>query len=837
MRRKHLIHAALLTACGAVVAPALHAQCNIELPMSGTVNVDGTLDPGEWAGAATYTSGASCVAEFFDWPVGNPWLNTPGGTFDSIPDVGPSSFEVRAQRDASFIYLSFEVQDRTFQRPDGTPLLSGERVIVHLDPDGSGSDSLTFGAAPTADWRVEIKGIRSASEAGGLFQAFDAMPPGAFPMACGVSFQTTPTTGTSFLSAVGTTNVDYVVEMRIPIVTLFGGGGLSSTAVMRMSFAVVNDFGVEAPDGHRFGNAAAFPLGMEINQDDMLLEDLDSAAGEPAFTACGDWRQPFEWGFAGAFGAFQVPDVYMHHPAQPWHSQDITLVRACDDTPSGGTYYEDDPCDISGRITLRLTDGALQPGGGNRRFRVRLLFVFGNRDAGSPKWTTWSLQEFDVAAGSSFPCDDPATASTALEDACVLVQSASFDPTSTTFGLDLNGVHPCMRVAIISESFTALPPTPTGTYSQANVSGWLEQPHGEFVNMMNAWGQPAANNWAQKNLSLNSTDPCPCSQAQDGDPQPSALGVVLAPAQSPPVAEPGQPASEAARTFLATATGPSDADIARVPSSRAVPQQAPPPFGLTAAEWRFGVEAVVIQVTTFGVKTTATDSGPYALIQPIGGAIEIVPGAQILDGSVHTIPFSVTNPIDGERVIIAHVESYVPGYLASVPGLDVVVDRGEALSLDAGETGETRVQIVEPPRRRAFSIHAGLTLPVGTFGNAIDPGPSARLDLEVPLPNSAFTLELIGGLHFLKDVDVYQGSVNVKRYLPLGSAQAFVNAGAGAYRLDPGTTESGFNAGGGIQFNPAAAIIFEALGNYHRINTPGSATEMISLHLGIRWHP
>ncbi|MGH7673780.1 MAG: hypothetical protein ACREMV_00795, partial [Gemmatimonadales bacterium] len=157
---------------------------------------------------------------------------------------------------------------------------------------------------------------------------------------------------------------------------------------------------------------------------------------------------------------------------------------------------------------------------------------------------------------------------------------------------------------------------------------------------------------------------------------------------------------------------------------------------------------------------------------------------------------------------------------------------------DSFATVTTIIEALEP-KRFALSLHAGVSLPHGSFSNAVDPGFGVTADLEVRL-NHTFTAEALFGFHRFSgvaggpDVDLTHISGGLKAYVTPGPTRLFVNAGGGTYTFDPGGTDPGAHAGAGVQFNPSHRIALEAVYTAHTVFTSGSSTTFSSIQAGGR---
>ncbi|HEX6465490.1 MAG TPA: hypothetical protein VFZ98_13600, partial [Vicinamibacterales bacterium] len=143
-------------------------------------------------------------------------------------------------------------------------------------------------------------------------------------------------------------------------------------------------------------------------------------------------------------------------------------------------------------------------------------------------------------------------------------------------------------------------------------------------------------------------------------------------------------------------------------------------------------------------------------------------------------------------------------------------------------------------RSRVF-FDIGGDIPHGTFGNAASGRVSVNGGFEYFLMPST-SVEGIVGYHAFNDGSssnprIWQISGNLKQYFDIGQPHwhLFANAGAGVYPLEPGgTSESGFNLGGGAIFDVDPHWSVEGVYNFHRVSTSVSATKFSTLQGGVR---
>lgn len=127
----------------------------------------------------------------------------------------------------------------------------------------------------------------------------------------------------------------------------------------------------------------------------------------------------------------------------------------------------------------------------------------------------------------------------------------------------------------------------------------------------------------------------------------------------------------------------------------------------------------------------------------------------------------------------------------------------------------------------AVFFDLGGVVPNGTFGNLFNTGFSLNGGLEY-IVSSHFSAEGIFGYHHFPakiagDLNIYQFSVDGKAYLkpPSSKLRPFLNAGIGGYKLSPGSTSFGGNAGAGLLYQLTSRFGLQGSYNFHAVNTPG----------------
>ena len=152
----------------------------------------------------------------------------------------------------------------------------------------------------------------------------------------------------------------------------------------------------------------------------------------------------------------------------------------------------------------------------------------------------------------------------------------------------------------------------------------------------------------------------------------------------------------------------------------------------------------------------------------------------------------------------------------------------------------SRIRVVpERGGRRSLSLHLGAALPRGDFGDRYDDGPSAVLDADYRLGERHSLVGLLGYYRFdgavegVSDADLWSVSLDLKWEFGSGAVRPYLQAGPGIYIPDSGSTELGYNLGGGIDFEVAPAWDFEVGADYHAAPGTDPDVEFFNLHLGV----
>jgi hypothetical protein len=143
------------------------------------------------------------------------------------------------------------------------------------------------------------------------------------------------------------------------------------------------------------------------------------------------------------------------------------------------------------------------------------------------------------------------------------------------------------------------------------------------------------------------------------------------------------------------------------------------------------------------------------------------------------------------------------------------------------------------PRSFALSLHAGVSLPHGTFNAAYDPGFGFTIDGKRQL-NSTFAIIGLLGYHRFEgagantDLDLYHASAGLEALLTSGRVALLADAGGGVYHFSPGSTDPGAHAGIGLELDVSPAVVLGISYRAHTVFTSGSNTTFSSIQAGAR---
>lgn len=141
------------------------------------------------------------------------------------------------------------------------------------------------------------------------------------------------------------------------------------------------------------------------------------------------------------------------------------------------------------------------------------------------------------------------------------------------------------------------------------------------------------------------------------------------------------------------------------------------------------------------------------------------------------------------------------------------------------------------PRQFALSLHAGVSLPHGSFNTTHDPGFGITADAEYWW-NRKFAVAALLGYHRFggegvnPDLDLFHASVAAEARVTTGSPSVLVDAGGGFYNFSPGGSDLGVHAGIGVEFDLSPTVALGATGRVHNVFTTGANTTFSSIQVG-----
>lgn len=161
-----------------------------------------------------------------------------------------------------------------------------------------------------------------------------------------------------------------------------------------------------------------------------------------------------------------------------------------------------------------------------------------------------------------------------------------------------------------------------------------------------------------------------------------------------------------------------------------------------------------------------------------------------------------------------------------------------AVPKNSQSTVRNTIEAIEPKKYSA-AFHFGYAVPHSSFANLYDTDMSFVVDFEYRYSNTyAITVngakDNFKGTGGTKDLKITRYGVNVKPYLNNGAKRLFVTAGIGSYKLDPGQTRTGINAGLGYQYNINPDFGIEASYNYHKINNNSPIEKYSTIQAALR---
>ncbi len=189
------------------------------------------------------------------------------------------------------------------------------------------------------------------------------------------------------------------------------------------------------------------------------------------------------------------------------------------------------------------------------------------------------------------------------------------------------------------------------------------------------------------------------------------------------------------------------------------------------------------------------------------------------------VPGKPVDGIDGSYIIPFKVpEGNDP--IVTIDVLDHTLYNGELSGL------------IKQRTRYSFSLHAGTTVPTGSYANIFDPGLNILLDLDYHF-TSIFSLVAFFGYNDFKSKiagvdDNYwlNLSLNARYTRPWGGPWSlYVGAGPGLYIPETGDNEPGANVGFGLDYDYSSRVQFELGVDYHTIFDPD--IQFVHSHAGV----
>ena len=795
-----LIAVATVTAAPAAFAAVCPIGFTAGTAIADTA-IDGTVGA-EWNDAQILQSSDPCLASLPDW----------NGTSTSMDGhAAPSlskTVRVRSKRDATHLYVAFEVGDQT-RNLDGGPLPLGELVTLQIDPNGSRGGQLENGASALAkDYRLDVLHSWGPSLDATTFYDSTTAPGMS---TCGVQDWHVRSPPSGLVVGYSTAAGGYAVEVKIPTGALGLGTIDDDTGDLGFAFAVVNDLGhcvsVECD-----ATGIAFPDVLPLTN---VVSPLVSDPLDP--TGCGDWLVPANWatGYLHQFPG----DVWISRQPASWLSEDVDGL-ACGVVDN--SYYPANPCKLAIRGCLRNSTAVDQ--------LRNVLYLEGEHGIGPVTWKVVELKEAVTVAPGGPHCTDSA---------------------ETTDVAGLTG-HPCVRVYILPATFDP-------DFDRTDILAISSDT--DLMAMVAAYDL-GTQHIAQQNITRRAE----ASVCPDGDCR--IAGRLDRERTGIAVASLGPPE----RLFEPAAFGAADQELPDggrrdpAPADGAMDRgRRPAPTGddvdlVDEEVARYAGDHVIVQITGYGFSASESARSPrYHFIEEIGGVVELIPVTRFMDDREEpgdggdrfpeaaparravTFAFQVSNPGTRARTIYLHLDVHAP------PGFEdfeYFVDTAPRL-YQPGETrtfeGEARPPAAGTAVRHpwSLSVHLGQNDPRGDLWDGCEGDLSWGLDLEYRF-DARWAAELFYGHEDFDcpsrdEGEVRHLSLNGKAYLLTGFWRPFVGLGIGGYDLSPGPTETGGNLFVGLQANPLPNLGVEATARYHLVQANGTDADFLTYRLGLRF--
>ncbi len=573
----------------------------------------------------------------------------------------------------------------------------------------------------------------------------------------------------------------YVVEIKIPFADI--GYTLSANASsitdIGIAVAVVNDMGFQAEIVPEEGDTWVLSGAGYPNTPTLQLTNASNVIDSHN----SNWDSPQNWGSGFLAGSGEI--VYIDRIPEWWRSHDIkagfvnaaNFVDAGSPGSSNPKWYKYKSVEpCIVRVWAKIHRRAYTTGGTGIGAVKRRVLFLWAEHGANPQ--KW----YYITLTQPITLNQPANMVTPTD--------------AITTGFEWNMVppgklnHPCLRVFILPEVLTNPTITPAwlaaiGTEAGDNAA--------KLTQMMSAY-QLGEQHVAQLNIDMpNASFSCPGSVPMSGLFQ----GAVFASIRSP------VELLEQERTAV----------VIRDPGAASTD--------------------LIIDISAYGAVPAAARRN-YSFVQELGGVEKIVNVGNLRVTRRVKMPFWASNSADRPRAIFLSHKLTAPSTLKGVR-VDIPQPRG------VFSPKETR--IIEASCRMPalfISLLAGVSLPHGNFGNAVDPGFAGTLALEYLVAPNISAMAVYSRNQFkskiasASDVAVNQISAQAKYYIPSSLPyDVFVNAGASSYSFSPGSSKTGYNVGIGGQYDVSQMFGLIAAYNFHSMSSSGTSTTFSSIQGGI----
>jgi|GEM_PF-886462 len=135
----------------------------------------------------------------------------------------------------------------------------------------------------------------------------------------------------------------------------------------------------------------------------------------------------------------------------------------------------------------------------------------------------------------------------------------------------------------------------------------------------------------------------------------------------------------------------------------------------------------------------------------------------------------------------------------------------------------------------ALSVHAGVTLPIGTFNNGYDPGYLTEVDFEYKLNNMMSLEGILGRYAFDSAYKILGGSLYFKSYLSAGNWKPYAALGAGIYKPDNLDAAFGITFGAGISKSISQQLWSDLGAYFFHLFSTGDSIDFFGVKVGLRY--